>query len=115
MKENNKKNAKIETAVKKHIKKWFRNNIKFCNEGFILNDEASSEGNFEGYYDFKIEHSYWDLTKSYFPFECKNFGTSPLLNEYVFIEIKDQTDGGMYRYFIDNMQSIKSLVKCLVL
>ena len=99
--EEKKKQAKIETGIKKHIKKWFRNNFKFYNEGFILNDEPSSEGSIEGFYDFKIEHSFWNFTKTYFPFECKNLGKSTLLNEYVFIETKDRIDGGMYRYIID--------------
>ncbi len=99
--EQQEKPATIETAIKKHIKKWFRDNQKFCNEGFVFNDEASAEGSREGYYDFKIEHSYWNFTKSYFPFECKNLGTSTLLNEYVFVQNKNRIDGGIYRYFID--------------
>lgn len=98
--EHKKPKAKVETAIKKHIKKWFRDNQDFGSDnfGFILNDEVGNEGTKEGYYDFKIEHSYW---KSYFPFECKNLGTSTLLNEYVFVDTKAKTDGGMHRYFID--------------
>jgi hypothetical protein len=93
--------AKIETAIKKHIKKWFDRNEKFLNEGFILNNEPSSEGEIEGYYDLKFQHSFWNKTKTYFAFECKNLGTSQLLNEYVYTESKKKTDGGMYRFFID--------------
>ncbi len=99
-KERLKPKADIEFAIKKHIKNWFRKNKEFGVDkfGFILNDEVGNEGTKKGFYDFKIEHSYW---KSYFPFECKNLGTNDLLNEYVFVGTKDRTDGGMYRYFID--------------
>jgi hypothetical protein len=93
--------AEIETAIKKHIKKWFRNNEKFLNEGFILNDEPSAEGQLEGYYDLKFEHSFWNKTKTYFAFECKNLGSSRLINEYVFTESTKKIDGGMYRFFND--------------
>lgn len=93
--------ANIEQAIKKHIKKWFYNNEDFIYKGFIFNLEPESEGGKEGYYDIKIQHGYWNYQKSYFPFECKNLGTSTLLNEYVFVETKDRIDGGMYRYFID--------------
>jgi transcription antitermination factor NusG len=99
-KERLKPRADIEFAIKKHIKNWFRKNKEFGvgKFGFILNDEIGNEGKKKGFYDFKIEHSYW---KSYFPFECKNLGTTNLLNKYVFVETKDRIDGGMYRYFID--------------
>lgn len=99
-KERLKPRANIEFAIKKHIKNWFRKNKEFGVDkfGFILNDEVGNEGAKKGFYDFKIEHSYW---KSYFPFECKNLGTADLLNEYVFIETIDRIDGGIYRYFID--------------
>jgi len=99
--EKQKERADIEKAIKKHIKSWFRKNTDFRNDGFIFDDEVGNDGSMQGFYDFKIQHSYWNYTKSYFPFECKNLGTTNLLNEYVFVETKDRIDGGMYRYFID--------------
>jgi hypothetical protein len=89
--ERKKKQAKIETAIKNHLYKWFKNNRKFIRNRFIINLEPRSEGKQEGYYDIKIQHSYWGNypNKPYFPFECKNLGTSSLLNEYIFTETKD--------------------------
>lgn len=91
--------AEIETAIKKHIKKWFRKNEKFQNEGFLFDDEPSSEGEKQGYYDLKFQHSFWNNTKTYFAFECKNLGTSRFIDEYVYTESKKKIDGGMYRFF----------------
>ncbi len=101
-----KKPAKIERAICKHVKKWFRNNEDFLYKGFNFELEPESEGKKEGFYDIKIQHSYWNYQKSYFPFECKNLGTSILLNEYVFVDTKSKTDGGMYRYFIDEKYAV---------
>ncbi|NLU37614.1 MAG: hypothetical protein GXX78_01830 [Bacteroidales bacterium] len=92
--------AEIEKAIKKHIRRWFDNNEKFQYEGFILNNESSSEGVKEGYYDLKFEHSYWNNPKTYFAFECKNLGASRLIDEYVYAESTKKIDGGMYRFFI---------------
>lgn len=96
-----KKPAKIERAICKHIKIWFRQNTIFLRQGFGFELEPETEGEKEGFYDIKITHGFWNFQKSYFPFECKNLGTSTLLNEYVFVDTKSKTDGGMYRYFID--------------
>ncbi len=105
--ENKKPRAEIETAIKKHIKKWFRKNTKFLNAGFIVNIEVGSEGRREGFYDIKFQHSFWNFTKTYFPFECKNLGKTKSMSlaksirEYVLVDTESKTDGGMYRYFID--------------
>jgi hypothetical protein len=94
-------NAEIETTIKKHIKKWFRKNVKFQNEGFLFDDEPSSEGEKQGYYDLKFQHSFWNNTKTYFAFECKNLGVSRFIDEYVYTVSKKKIDGGMYRFFIN--------------
>ncbi len=103
--------ADIENAIKKHVKKWFRLNEEFKRKGFFLNRESSSEGELEGFYDLKFQHSYWNYTKTYFAFECKNLGRtksvsfSKSINEYVYVKEKNREDGGMYRYFIGKYAS----------
>jgi len=103
--ESKKSISNIETAIKKNIKAWFRENKVICRQGFTVNIEVGSEGEKEGFYDIKVQHSFWNDTKTYFPFECKNLGKfkstneSKSINEYVFVAPKN--DGGMYRYFID--------------
>lgn len=103
--EKQKQRAEIETVIKKHILKWFRKNTKFKRYGFILNQEPSSEGGPQGFYDLKFQHSFWNNTESYFAFECKNLGKtksmtcSKSISEYVYVKEKSREDGGMYRYF----------------
>ena len=66
---------------------------------FIINREPSSDGEIEGFYDLKFEHSSW--RHKYFAFECKNLDNSASsINEYVYnrAKEKDKKDGGVYRY-----------------
>lgn len=103
--------ANIETAIKNHLLRWFRNNPKFNRNGFILNREPSSEGEKVGFYDLKFQHSYWNNTETYFVFECKNLGKSKSItlsksiDEYVYVKEqikgKIREDGGMFRYFTE--------------
>lgn len=103
--------SEVETVIKKHLRKWFRLNEKFYNEAFLVNVEVGSEGEKEGYYDIKFEHGYWNFTKTYFSFECKNLGKTKSIKrkksvqEYVYTKkkIKGQMkeDGGIYRHFIN--------------
>ncbi len=98
-KEKLKPKANIEEAIKKFIVKQLKNDKRFDTHGFIVNREPSSEHG--GFYDLKIQHSYWG---KYFSFECKNLDstskapTSSSINEYVYN--KSKQDGGVYRYMI---------------
>ncbi len=101
---NKKKRANIEKAIKKHIRRWLKNCPSFDKHEFVINLEPSAEGEPEGFYDLKIEHSQW--RRKYFSFEAKNLGktksmsSSKSISEYIYIKEKDREDGGMYRYFI---------------
>ncbi|MCK4406980.1 MAG: hypothetical protein KAV44_04840 [Bacteroidales bacterium] len=95
--EQQKERKQIETAIKRHIRKCLKNNIRFLENGFIINLEPSSEGIKEGFYDLKFEHSYWN---KYFSFECKNLeNNSSSIKEYVYNPTKN--DGGVYRFMIN--------------
>jgi hypothetical protein len=106
--ENKKNISNIEAAIKKHIRRWLKNNPTFARYELIINLEALAGDNLEGYYDLKFEHSQWH--HKYFAFEAKNMGkaksmtASTSICEYVYTKkTKDniiKEDGGMYRYFI---------------
>ena len=94
----------IEKAIKKRLKQWLKNDQRFDSHCFIINTEPSSDGETEGFYDLKFEHSDW--RKKYFVFECKNLDTySASIDKYVYYkEIQKgclHEDGGMYRYMIN--------------
>jgi hypothetical protein len=100
--EDKKEKSQIEKVIKKHIKNWLKNKCKdfgYKNFGFLLDREVGTEGEIEGSYDLKFQHSYW---QKYFSFEAKNLGKSKSLSlsqsidEYVYV--KSKNDGGMYRY-----------------
>ena len=99
-KEKEKNRSNIESVLKQHIKNWFKENNRFLLAGFKIDREPHSEGAFEGYYDFKFQHSYW---KHYFPFECKNIEAesksklTKSTKEYIYQPPKN---GGVYRYLI---------------
>jgi len=94
-KEKQKKRANIEDAIKKRIKKWLQNNPRFMLNEFLVNREPTSDGEEDGFYDLKIEHSQW--RNKYFAFECKNLNKfSGSIDEYVYNKYKQ--DGGIYRY-----------------
>ncbi|WP_283685466.1 hypothetical protein [Dysgonomonas sp. Marseille-Q5470] len=99
--EKSKKRAEIEYAIKKHIRNWLKRRCKeFDIHEFIINLEPSTEGNIEGFYDLKFEHSQW--RNKYFSFEAKNIGKSnsitlsKSIEEYIYVKNKD--DGGVYRF-----------------
>lgn len=93
--EKKKKRSNIEEVIKKIISKWLKCDQRFDTHGFIINREPSTDGNIDGYYDLKFEHSYWK--SKYFPFECKNLDRHQAsINEYVYNKAKN--DGGVYRY-----------------
>lgn len=95
--EKSKKRSNIEDVIKKKIKKWLNNDPRFNMHEFIINREPSADGNVDGFYDLKFEHSQWK--PKYFAFECKNLGTKETsINEYVYNKISN--DGGVYRYVI---------------
>jgi len=101
--EKEKSRSEVEKRIKEHISKWLKHHsLKYASWGFILNLESSSEGDMEGYYDLKFQHSDW--SNKYFSFEAKNLGKigsvsfNKSINEYVYV--KNKNDGGMYRYFI---------------
>ena len=106
-KEIEKDNSQIEKILKQHIYNWYKQIKKSDKQigiwGFILNLEPSSEG-FEGFYDFKFQHSDWN---KYFVFEAKNLGKiksneySTSINEYVYVKTKEREDGGMFRFMIN--------------
>lgn len=98
--------ANIEIMLKRFIKLWFKRNSDFYLEGFKIDSESESDGDFDGFYNLKIWRSFWNND---FPFECKNLGNvssltlSKSLREYTFNSSKK--DGGMYRYFIKKYSS----------
>lgn len=99
--EKKKARAEIEYAIKKHIRNWLKRECKeFELHEFIINLEPSTEGDINGYYDLKFEHSQW--RDRYFSFEAKNLGKSKnitlsrSIEEYIFV--KDKNDGGVYRF-----------------
>lgn len=100
--EKNNKQSKVEEVLKKHIRKWFINNIRFCEYGFIINRESHVEGEQEGFYDLKFQHSFWDNNKKYFAFECKNLDNpmDTCVSGYVYKSSKDKDDGGVFRFII---------------
>lgn len=101
------KRSNIEREIKKHIKKWFNQNINFWVSGVKLKRETHSESYLEGFIDLEFFHSYWGnepgIDKS-FPFECKNIEAESIskfnasVNEYIYNPSKK--DGGVYRYLI---------------
>ena len=94
--EKKKKRSNIEEVVKKEIKKWLKNDLRFNAHEFIINREPSADGGIDGYYDLKFQHSQW--RNKCFPFECKNLNrTAACIDEYVYN--KSKKDGGVYRYF----------------
>ncbi|HLP59587.1 MAG TPA: hypothetical protein VK186_12185 [Candidatus Deferrimicrobium sp.] len=94
--EKSKKRSNIEDVIKKKIKKWLKNDQRFDMHDFIINREPSADGNVDGFYDLKFEHSQWK--HKYFAFECKNLDrTETSIKEYVYNKTSD--DGGVYRYF----------------
>lgn len=102
--ERRKKRSCIESAIKTHLREWFKYNRKFKNYRFIINREPHSESYKVGFYDLKFQHSYWNYGNTYFAFECKNIeaDTKSKLNasikEYIYNPSKNDGDGGVYRY-----------------
>jgi len=100
--------SKIEKTIADFIRDKLRNDIDFngycC---FLIDREPLNEGDVEGYYDIKIQHSYWekDNQKIAFHFECKNLKENQknLIDKYVFYHHSKNgnqvPDGGVYRYF----------------
>ncbi|MDR0828992.1 MAG: hypothetical protein LBN95_02635 [Prevotellaceae bacterium] len=86
------KTSRVEKTIADFINNYLKKNEDFdWNCGFKINREPLTEGNIEGYYDIKIEHSCWNKM---FCFECKNIDDKPksrLISEYV--------NNGVYRYF----------------
>ena len=97
--------SRIEKTIADFIRNYLRKDIVFngyCK--FLIDREPLNEGDFEGYYDIKIQHSYWekDNQKIAFYFECKNLKEKPqdLINKYVYYNKGNRIfDGGVYRYF----------------
>lgn len=97
-----KERSNIEAVVKREIAKWLRNDQCFDSQEFKIDREPSAEGNVDGFYDLKFQHSQWK--HKYFPFECKNLkNKTASINDYVYNKTKN--DGGVYRYIIGKYSS----------
>ena len=92
--------SRVEKTIADFIRDYLIQNPEFdgvC--GFIINREPLNDGNIEGYYDIKIQHSSWK--NRMFCFECKNLKEKQdLINKYVYHNKENQIfDGGVYRFF----------------
>ena len=87
-----KNSSRVEKVIADFIWNYLIKNPEFNGDcGFKINREPLSDSNREGYYDLKIEHSYWEKM---FCFECKNLkekSKSNLIKQYI--------NNGTYRYF----------------
>lgn len=105
------KHKEREGIIRDLIERKSRKNKEFTRAGFRVNAESNSEGKQKGHYDLKFEHSYWqeekedEIIPKFFVFECKCLAkgaSKHTVAEYVFVDNKTKTDGGVYRFLLDD-------------
>lgn len=92
-----------EEDITDFLKKRLQSEAEYA--GYRINSEARNQSNIIGYYDLKIEHSYWN---NYFVLECKRLNEEKnKLDAYIHNKISTGDDGGLYRFCINKYSENK--------